>query len=151
MKSHFLFELHPPLSKTNQQDIVILVLSSLGKQDGTREDADTCQMKHWVVLRQPLSCAMLHRDMSALVSLLWLPPEQRNSLMQRSFIVMTVSPFSFRIYNSYSVKIWYGKKEEARVLLYKWIPERFVLLFTESQKSDRREEGGLTNRYSTIL
>lgn len=32
---------------------------------------------------------------------------------------MTVSPFSFRIYNSYSVKIWYGKKEEARVLLYK--------------------------------
>lgn len=141
MKLHFLFELHPPLSKTNQQDIVILVLSSLGKQDGTREDADTCQMKHWVGLRQSLSCAMLHRDMSALVSLLWLPPEQRNLLMQRSFIVMTVSPFSFRIYNSYSVKIWYGKKEEARVLLYKCIPEWFFYLQSLKRVTEEKRVG----------
>jgi len=29
MKSHFLFEVHPPQSKTDEQDVFILFLSSL--------------------------------------------------------------------------------------------------------------------------
>lgn len=61
VKLCFLLEVHPPLSKTDEQKIFILVLSSLSTQMAQGEAAGTCQMKHWVGLRQPLSCSTLQR------------------------------------------------------------------------------------------
>lgn len=99
------------------------------------------QMKCWVGLRQPLSCAALQRDISVCISaasIFQLPQEQRHLLIYRS----TADSFSFRTYGSYSVKICRGKKLEDPIT---------ILLFRVSVLENNRREGEIAKWYSTVL
>lgn len=100
-----------------------------------------CLMKCWVGLRQPLSCAALHRDISVCISatsIFQLPQEQRHLLIYRR---SAAGSFSFRTCCSYSVKICCGEELE---------DPRTILLFRVSVLESYRREGEIAKWCSTI-